>query len=1199
MSTPFTFSTTRLKNGSSSKDEGLVGSQPPSSSESIFNVSQSDFTGTSKNSLLNSSDLLPASADYQVQLNELTRSDYYRVCELPSLPRILKDSTETIISGYSDPISEHSLVITNNSVHVWRYTSSESVPITVAFPYTPNNKNIPPQAIIIPNSSLDSNLIEPGLLIIDSLTGSIKYYPSIQIASSSIGFLNSSSHSSFTNNKSYSLNLNLKNEFIHLAKYIQDVGVVIATSTKKVSIILLTDNTGKPSLSKLDLLNNSKSSIFNIFNSINAYNLEHFQSNDKIISINQGKLFTHGSREIIIQDSNGTIDVFEYSRNNGLNHLISQSLKSRFVDSVSGMFPNCDNSFKFEETVSLNHLKNHTYLILCSIIENDTKIFFLFTVIVDEHDCMVYSTYRINNFNNNNYVVNNNNNNTEFNNARLLVPEPYTTAYIVYNNTIILTDVLQDLNDAHSLTHKWEDFISFKDDIHLLGVGLDSNSIITISQNSGILKVERTSNLFSNNDNSIDSNKNQDPAFINSKEFIKSHILQAIIYNINDKNPLYFDLNFELSNYDIESATTEITNEIINNDLKNLSKRFPNLIDHLYKRYSISNYLCSYISRNFAGGNTISKDLKFKILSNTLKLNLAISFYLSIKDDEKILNILNKLVKDHFNLTGIDEFFYDKVDKIIELLSILLNHLKEENHLNTNLEKYLTIVFETIKDYLNQEDILLHELDLSFDTPLKFSPNFVHTDLLFQINNLLIQISEKYAENYNEDLSVIIYELTKFLYYSTNNLLIWFPKQELNDYSKLINNKFIEFFENNRKSWIQLFILLGQQLKSLEFAEYFEDLISISEILENERETVVDELELTSGDIISKEGLSVKLSKISLIFDTYFSKFGYVFANTLFRYYIDNDKYKMVLIGFPSYHEYVIKFLNDDPVYGNILWIRLILDGEYEKAGESLIKYFNYNENDTIERKKLQLSIAKLSLIANDEGDDSLSSTFDSSDLLEEISLKNNLIDLQILIKQNFSSELENLNKTDDKLNVIKSNLNPIYTKDESIINFKHEMFIKFLNDKLLNVADIVDILTIITIDSNDLNNFYQAFKLIALIKQSQNSHYSPRFIKLLEILIWKRLVLTKDDKIILNTLEKLINSGLLNLPNNEDGLILTYSTDDLIIEFSNDDIKTLNYSDKIDSFKLLKFENNELVTLSKQENISSKLKSFIESLVG
>ncbi|GMF08554.1 unnamed protein product [[Candida] boidinii] len=307
----------------------------------------------------------------------------------------------------------------------------------------------------------------------------------------------------------------------------------------------------------------------------------------------------------------------------------------------------------------------------------------------------------------------------------------------------------------------------------------------------------------------------------------------------------------------------------------------------------------------------------------------------------------------------------------------------------------------------------------------------------------------------------------------------------------------------------------------------------------------------------------------------------------------------MVLIGFPSYHEYVIKFLNDDPVYGNILWIRLILDGEYEKAGESLIKYFNYNENDTIERKKLQLSIAKLSLIANDEGDDSLSSTFDSSDLLEEISLKNNLIDLQILIKQNFSSELENLNKTDDKLNVIKSNLNPIYTKDESIINFKHEMFIKFLNDKLLNVADIVDILTIITIDSNDLNNFYQAFKLIALIKQSQNCHYSPRFIKLLEILIWKRLVLTKDDKIILNTLEKLINSGLLNLPNNEDGLILTYSTDDLIIEFSNDDIKTLNYSDKIDSFKLLKFENNELVTLSKQENISSKLKSFIESLVG
>ena len=63
MSTPFTFSNTRLKNVSSLNGDGLVGSQPPSSSESIFNGSHSDFTGTSKNSLLDSTDL-PGSADY-------------------------------------------------------------------------------------------------------------------------------------------------------------------------------------------------------------------------------------------------------------------------------------------------------------------------------------------------------------------------------------------------------------------------------------------------------------------------------------------------------------------------------------------------------------------------------------------------------------------------------------------------------------------------------------------------------------------------------------------------------------------------------------------------------------------------------------------------------------------------------------------------------------------------------------------------------------------------------------------------------------------------------------------------------------------------------------------------------------------------------------------------------------------------------
>lgn len=129
---------------------------------------------------------------------------------------------------------------------MWSYKLTDSIPLSIEFPIDKSRFKLPMAILTRPSSGTGQ---DPGLIIIDGISGLVKFYESVQHAPS-LGLIN---------DKSLELNLPLKkNECIVVAENIEPSGIVIATNFNRCLLISLRDFKSKPQLGYLELLNNQK-----------------------------------------------------------------------------------------------------------------------------------------------------------------------------------------------------------------------------------------------------------------------------------------------------------------------------------------------------------------------------------------------------------------------------------------------------------------------------------------------------------------------------------------------------------------------------------------------------------------------------------------------------------------------------------------------------------------------------------------------------------------------------------------------------------------------------------------------------------------------------------------------------------------------------------------------------------------------------
>lgn len=158
---------------------------------------------------------------------ELTKNKFYCVSRLPGLPSVFK--TTSFFNAYSDSESNYAVVVSDESIYVWCYKSIDTSPLSIHFPIDKSLFELPVAILTRPSSGTDQ---DPGLLMVDSITGLIKFYESVQHAPT-LGLIN---------DKSLKLQMNLQpNEHITLVENVEPAGIAVATSLQRCILISLRD----------------------------------------------------------------------------------------------------------------------------------------------------------------------------------------------------------------------------------------------------------------------------------------------------------------------------------------------------------------------------------------------------------------------------------------------------------------------------------------------------------------------------------------------------------------------------------------------------------------------------------------------------------------------------------------------------------------------------------------------------------------------------------------------------------------------------------------------------------------------------------------------------------------------------------------------------------------------------------------------
>ncbi|KAI5951416.1 NUP133 [Candida jiufengensis] len=714
----------------------------------------------------------PSKSDISSNVEELTKNKHYCVSRLPGLPQILK--TEQFNNAYSDLDSSYSLVINDDSIYVWSYRSIDTQPFSIHFPIDKSIYKLPMAILTRPSCGTDQ---DPGLIIIDSITGFIKYYESVQHAPT-LGLIN---------DKSLELQINLhKDEVITLAENVEPSGICIATSLQRCLMISLRDYKSKPNLSYMELINPNSGILSKFFS----------REDNEIVAIRSGNNQENQdltSQQILILDFTGTLYSIYYCLLSANAHPYIDKQKSfkqsLYVDVET--YPGSQNTVKWLDIWPLTD-KNY-YLALCYL---NGKLL-LVTLGCDNSGAIFYGAHQLNSIE---HIPNK---------PRLFLPKPGKTAFVIADENIIMTDINTSyIESKHTFSYykpRWEDIIRLRESTEIIGYGYENQSpisnpsIILITKEFGVLRIEKFPET---------STTKTTPEELNNPLFIvKSHIEQGIFYS--DSMEIDFDLSNRFDSSVIEKAIELITNEIMTSQSAYIPKSLPSITEITQFKIKIFKELINYCKRNFN-----NSDIIVEIVEDLEKSNLALNLWKFIdskingnNNDKKYFEIFKKLKPDY------RDFFTHDITNINELFLTYLDKLVDQGLFTGSL------IVSALYDGVYANSITYADEEEADGTAWIFD-----TNLLIKVESIF---NNDYVKGTAKDGNKEeILKFVELLYYFFN-LATKITEEE--DYT--------EIYYENKQDWINLLINLNLENDAINIAEKYRDFKSLAEILSSQKDT--------------------------------------------------------------------------------------------------------------------------------------------------------------------------------------------------------------------------------------------------------------------------------------------------------------------------------------------------------------------------
>lgn len=956
---------------------------------------------------------------------------------------------ETLL-GYSIAAQGIAILITNLRVLLYDTGNFEdSYPLEFIHDSSTPSSSITSLVTLIPNPSIES---KPHLAIVNPITGTLKFIESLNFIPSLTVVQNQSL-----------INLPLhSNEIITSIDYQLHIGLLVSTSQKRVILVSFFDSLGNINISSSQIFNDR--SIFN-------YILSKDLTTQK--SITSLKLFSQSPviKKLFILESNNTLFI--------LNHIIS-----------SGIFT-LANKFDLNNLLELNgwssihdiKISNNGHSIV-ALIKSNIGSFFIVEInlssmsIETSYEIHLFNTFQDGNF----HFINE--------------PNVLLLELIDHSNVskLITVDLLNKIN--------MDQIICFKHNLKIFSINSQLNDkCFKIGTNYGVLILNYYS--IPNQTDIIQS--------------ITSRIEQYLLFNYQESPVSYniLDSGIEINQFQIQSAIEEIISNILNNKLlKTNSKSTEIPIENLLKRMKLIKNFVVFISHNY----NLSQNIFEKLLESSSLLSLSYHFLTAVQNKDLVDKAFS-LIKNSTS-KSIGHHIINNCSSIIDLISEFI-----DSSLPLGNERQIVELSSLLNDTFSDG---YFEIEVYVKSILKVkglaSPIFInHFDLLKKINsitghlfNVAVETDKMDGMNAISDIvSDSIFGLSRMLYYSINDSITY----QLSNSQP--TEKFESFLKSNKQNWVQSFCVLNRQDEILQSADEYEDMDSLSILIDSQREEIYEQelyqrnLAESKGDILFDipNDLVDKQGKVELLFDHYFTKYGYIFASSLFNYYVSKGNINHLLSNFneEKYIHFLNQFLNEnyDNGYYKFGWIRDIRNGFYSTTSQKLIYHVD-KFNDNITNKQLLLSIAKLSAIAAEGSNDStlvgnqlLISNSDSKLKTLAIQMKiQDLFDELSLRKNSNNQSITELIKLDNKF---------IKDIDNVISLFESKMEVPII--PLINVS------TLLLLQKEFVND--QTFdKVIEYLVEILESTDDDHILDIGNKLIWRRVLLWNKEEIGANSEE-------------------------------------------------------------------------------
>ncbi|KAF2759812.1 hypothetical protein EJ05DRAFT_310858 [Pseudovirgaria hyperparasitica] len=1088
----------------------------------------------------------------------LTRNANYAVKKLPSLPTHLHDHPEESYRAFLLQKSPYALALTHNHAFIFDYTSNQR-----ATPRTLNLPHILKQSEPIPIGSLvqtgPSN--ELGLVVVYPRTGKIVFWENVDSAESLSLFQQRRQGVEGT------VNGLLSGE---TALNIIDAGVsgfILTFSTGRLAQLTIRDAQGRPSISVTFVRATGGGGLFSGFK--NVFSGSSWRK--EIANVRQRKTQEKGQSDIIAATRAGSFQLWtigwtgQHTLRADIN--VHDDLLAVLKDSAEPELKGQHTEVSLLDFVLLPESVERSRGTLVDQNSNDIqRLFSALTIVAiqgpsergyalveldfDKSRSTSQTTSSIKRLI---PIHSYEEDVTESLSAQLLLPAPSAMAIIVFNKAIVVASIAevkqtaesQLLGDFGAPTPPFQDtlYLNRKTHVKFVGFGAEEAShsdrsarCIIFAQGSGILRMAA-----------------EHPEKSKPVVTVKSKIEQAVFFA---KNPeAIFDFTPRsiptFTQREIEVAAEQVSKEICRSSSGYVPAILPSMEQHLNLRAQALSGLADHLRLNYP---PLSRNTKWALLWNAEKVAAAEGLWKHY--EERIQQDVNQrpLLREMVDVLH-DRYKTSLKPEAGEVDPVRQWFIKDvggiENFLPWAFNCIRLVYKEGSKDHrsvmqliIEADDMFIRALTTTFsfreenvtaygleDEPLEdaiLTTGFnglpcpwTATHNITDATRQLVDVARQIAEDLDPDDARDDDDLQLQKIALDNPKLVglccqvyterysWLLEQDEPKYQASGRDIREDYLTKIRPNQIRKLEEIGQADAGMKLAEKYRDMGTLVVLVGGEYSFLKESLR--DGNATIKISSAKQLQEMDKRIQEYFVQFKDGWANAWYSWHIHSSQAAVMLDDRYSGQSYLTNYLRSDPTRAKLSWINDILnEKDFFEASKSLTSATDREPN--VWCKKVEASMAKLTLIAAAEEDPTLQDTQSSIDLQRSAERNLQLIRVQEKAYGFVRAEVLSALDYDSALDGCMEKFGCVFVGDDrdALRQLLRQGFEHLIHHRALTMDLLIDVLTLMNDTDEDVTHEIGRTQFILALRvlESQCLHMRDEQRDEMLKLIWKRMML-------------------------------------------------------------------------------------------